>query len=115
MKKEEFPKLDKKFKTKWMKALRSGEYKQGFGTLKEELDGIVKYCCLGVAGEISGVKNLHTCGTLAKGCNLKGISKIPSPIVGDIGNNILVNKLVTMNDSGKYSFKRIATWIEKNL
>jgi hypothetical protein len=36
--------MDKKLKAKWVKALRSGEYKQGGGYLFS--DG--KYCCLGV-------------------------------------------------------------------
>lgn len=37
--------MDTKLKTKWVKALRSGRYKQGCGNLRN-LDGT--YCCLGV-------------------------------------------------------------------
>lgn len=38
---------------KWVKALRSGKYKQGTGTLKQyNRKGQVKYCCLGVLCEL---------------------------------------------------------------
>jgi hypothetical protein len=37
----------------WVEALRSGEYKQTSGALKDEFDG---YCCLGVLCEISGLE-----------------------------------------------------------
>lgn len=46
--------IDKKYKPlidKWLTALRSGEYEQGYGQLYEE----EKYCCLGVLCELSGV------------------------------------------------------------
>lgn len=38
---------------KWVKALRSGKFKQGTGTLKQyNSKGQVKYCCLGVLCEL---------------------------------------------------------------
>ena len=43
--------LPKKFMKKWTKALRSGNYDQGTGTLLD--DG--HFCCLGVACDIVGV------------------------------------------------------------
>ena len=36
----------------WVKALRSGMYKQALGQLRRILDGEKSYCCLGVAQEI---------------------------------------------------------------
>lgn len=42
--------------TKWVEALRSGDFEQGKGALKD-VDG--NYCCLGVACEISGVVELR--------------------------------------------------------
>ena len=38
----------------WVKALRSGKYKQGEGVLRVE----DKYCCLGVACELAGVADI---------------------------------------------------------
>ncbi len=42
---------------KWLTALRSGEYDQATGKLRELNDNgdVVGYCCLGVACEISGL------------------------------------------------------------
>jgi hypothetical protein len=37
------------FKAKWLKALRSGRYKQATGILRRRQDGHPAYCCLGVA------------------------------------------------------------------
>ena len=45
------PKLDKKLKAKWIKALLSGDYKQGKGILKNKKG---EYCCLGVLADICG-------------------------------------------------------------
>lgn len=41
--------MKKSIMTKWVKALRSGEYKQGFGYLCNEGN----HCCLGVLCEIA--------------------------------------------------------------
>lgn len=50
--------MDKKLKTKWVNALRSGRYKQDQGCLKVRGGG---YCCLGVLAVVSG-KALSTHG-----------------------------------------------------
>jgi len=42
--------MDQAIKTEWVAALRSGEYQQGSGYLRD-LDG--KYCCLGVLCDIA--------------------------------------------------------------
>ena len=115
-----YPKLPKKFKEKWLKALRSGEYDQGEASLY--LDGA--YCCLGVAGHICGIsnksmtdksyfqKNDFTTQTLKSyGNKLPKILITVSPFI-EVGG--VIWKLANMNDGAK-SFKQIATWIEKNL
>jgi hypothetical protein len=50
--------MDEKLKAKWVKALRSGKYKQAHDTLKGETnDRDIGYCCLGVLCEIApGIK-----------------------------------------------------------
>jgi hypothetical protein len=46
--------MDKKIKARWVKALRSGEYKQGTGYLaKKRGSEARRYCCLGVLCELA--------------------------------------------------------------
>lgn len=86
--KKEYPKLPKAFKNKWIKALRSGDYKQGEDLLKAQqytedgikIKGEYKYCCLGVAGDICGA-SVGDRAYLIKG--MRGLSKIPEAIRGD--------------------------------
>lgn len=112
-------KLPKRFKEKWLKALRSGEYKQGETFLFNNLEN--SYCCLGIAGSICGLKNKSlSCGSLYteeggfSKYQIKKIEKVlPEILIGDF-DNYIVARLANMNDSGR-SFKQIANWIEKNL
>ncbi len=110
-------KLPPVFKAKWIAALRSGKYKQGQGALCEETKlGVYKYCCLGVAEMVCGnrIENILDMGIsedLRKNSKVPKILKTPRPgsIIG------LGDDFVDMNDTRKFSFKRIATFIEKNL
>lgn len=46
--------MNPEIKEKWVAALRSGEYKQGRGTLKyTDRDDNAAYCCLGVLCEVA--------------------------------------------------------------
>lgn len=45
---------------RWVEALRSGEFKQGRGTLCDGTFGDDKYCCLGVACELAAREGLVT-------------------------------------------------------
>ena len=52
----------KELKDKWIKALESGEYTQGFGALVKNkeisISGKTEHCCLGVLGDIHpGLEN----------------------------------------------------------
>lgn len=99
--------LPKKFKEKWVKALRSGKYKQGGGQLYNELDN--SYCCLGVACFIVNKKNppssgyIHSCKSYS--------DKIDKLLIGE---SPVAIKLSVFNDQEK-SFKWIASYIEKYL
>lgn len=59
-------KLPKEFTEKWLKALRSGEYEQGEGMLKDNIPSEIDthetycYCCLGVAGDLCSDVELYT-------------------------------------------------------
>ena len=111
-------KLPKHFKTKWIKALRSGEYIQG----QAQLENNKKYCCLGVACKISDPQlDISGRGLITKSHfgDLIETLKIPKLLIGTIDKssndfNIVVTTLVKMNDIGK-SFDEISTWIETHL
>lgn len=61
--------VDRELVQKWVAALRSGEYKQGYGRLHLAKDN--SFCCLGVLCEVAGVK------------------KVPPPTRGGWGNYYL--------------------------
>lgn len=102
--------MDKKAKAKWIKALRSGKFKQTTGKLyrKEPPHSWCEpsgYCCLGVLKETVTGKNP---GTRAE--------RLDRPLRVRLGITSTQEKdLIAMNDDHKFSFRRIATWIEKNL
>jgi hypothetical protein len=45
-------------KVKWLTALRSGQYTQGFTKLKSSAMGSIRHCCLGVLCEIAKTEGL---------------------------------------------------------
>lgn len=46
--------MNPEIKEKWLAALRSGEYEQGQGHLRQQdADGVNKFCCLGVLCELA--------------------------------------------------------------
>lgn len=117
--------LPKRFKQGWIKALRSGKYQQGESFLKKtDENNVERYCCLGVACEIT--KNPireYDDSWITKYNNKNG--KIPKLLVGkgdhsvdDNGDilpeGVITQKLSGMNDGGR-SFKYIAKWIERYL
>lgn len=110
-----YPKLPKKFKAKWLQALRSGKYDQGSSTmLKDD-----KYCCLGVGCK---VLNIPESEIEENGFPFKSIiKKIPKYFDNNVeGVAEWQDKLSYMNDGvlayqRAQSFKQIANWIEANL
>lgn len=126
-------KMNQEIKQKWLKALRSGEYKQGAGGLKRihssnnpSGKNTFSYCCLGVLSEICGIENeavkLDT-GTLFSGIyyfkypmNCKRLTNMPPAIwLKSVGiSDYVGDELAEMNDDGM-PFIKIADWIEENL
>lgn len=101
--------MNKRLKQKWVRALLSGEYRQGKECLRQrEVDENGKefttYCCLGVlraVGSETGMRMRKTADeVLTASCGL---------------SDDIQQKLAARNDSGRWNFKRIAAWIEKNL
>lgn len=94
--------MDKKLKVKWVKALRSGRYKQTTHEMKNA-DG---YCCLGVLRQI-----MHR-GSKAEDENKFILCKAHQNEAGLTRRQ--QDRLADMNDDGK-TFKEIADYIEAKL
>lgn len=81
--------MDKKLKTRWVKALLSGRYKQGTSYLYDEIHQ--EFCCLGVLCVVAGAKR-------------EAIESIGLPKSVDGFRNIIgrreANKLACLNDAG---------------
>lgn len=132
-------KLPKRFKAKWVKALRSGDFVQAHGTLLEaEPFQVAKpeCCCIGVAAIVCGISegDIEERSLLSEDeysyMKLADIKeKVPLLLIGNAASdsedfNPLVKKLTLFNDGGhinggkwkeKKSFKWIASYIERYL
>jgi hypothetical protein len=97
--------MKKKIAMDWVKALRSGKYEQGQGTLKTE-DG--KFCCLGVLREIGYAPMSYTWdGSLSdRDSEVCGMSNVGTECVG-----MTQSELAKLNDGGA-TFDEIADLIE---
>ena len=120
--------LEPKVKKAWVKALRSGKYRQSYASLKAVKNKHSSYCCLGVLAEVKGVKwermvsYSHTVDRCPR-VNGKIVSEDESAVYLDpkfAGISIKIQKkLAEMNDGDQYgkvyNFREIADYIEKNL
>ncbi len=97
-------KLTRKFKSAWVKALRSGVYKQGRNQLRNPRN---EFCCLGVAADVFNPERwLKT-----DRCRYEDSSlSLPSRLLPDEFQDILA----TMNDTDRNDFNEIADFIEAN-
>ena len=104
--------MDKKIKKKWLKALRSGKYKQGMGTLRIE----DRFCCLGVLCDLLDPKKWEQDEydeLRFRYLGERGL--LPTGIKVELNINPIDElKVIDMNDTGLH-FNRIADWIEENL
>ena len=99
--------MNKNLKRKWLRALRSGRYKQGKYYLRNSED---RYCCLGVLCE---------CLEKPKWNDMNGYYKYKDRYVGTVSKRILSDKiqntLIDLNDSECMSFLEIADYIKNNI
>ena len=132
--------MNPEIKTKWLTALRSGDYNQGQTLLRSTKD---EYCCLGVLCDLAPPEvcrwedpqesDLEFSGYTStsprptpSGMTSLGSSRTtlfssrvnpPDAVLewaGEIGAKA-VSDLVLMNDREGASFDEIADWIEENL
>lgn len=110
--------MKQSYAKKWVKALRSGKYKQTQKKLKDETG----YCCLGVLCEVAGKKFTNRNGTyyVSRTDNsgtVPDVVKKQTELYSTIGlvkNGSITESLSQFNDDRNWSFKKIATYIEKN-
>jgi hypothetical protein len=106
-------------KEKWVAALRSGDYKQGYARLKkQDAKGNLSYCCLGVLAEVAGFGFLETANRSGD-FPLKAFEGVyavlPKEHLKEAGlDSAAQDKLVDFNDGGR-SFKWIAYYIDRYL
>lgn len=123
--------MNQKVKKLWVKALRSGKFKQGQGTLKQVTKkGKVKHCCLGVLCELHSQKfgrkfkikynpdlkeeeflYLKETEVLPKAV-AKWAGLENNPTVPILGSETFLSEL---NDSEDYTFNQLADLIEQHL
>lgn len=104
--------MDKHLKKRWVTALRSGQYTQGTGCLRNGS----KFCCLGVLCDLRNPSGWEECGP-EHNVYYPGTYRFAGRLA-DLESNIVdaeaQRHLVRMNDLGA-SFATIADWIEVNL
>lgn len=101
-------------KAKWVEALRSGEFKQyKGGALKDtSASGKVSFCCLGVLCEISPAVEKHNVYAEEQ---LSDAALAYAGFTDEVQQTLISLNDGTNDDPNGASFKRIATYIEKNL
>jgi len=107
--------MDTEIKRKWVKALRSGKYKQTRGRLKARNGAM---CCLGVLEhKVLGVPYKWWPD---QGIYLNSEFSYTGPTYRDTImqsglTTPLFKRLADLNDLDKWSFEQIADWIEEKL
>lgn len=115
----------------WIAALRSGEYKQGMGSLCRIKEGVKSYCCLGVRLQTQGKLEIHSSGKFCydswgegdknttafaaenPDCDIfENLGKFPKGVTLYLENNDRFRGLAQLNDHG-FSFSEIADILEK--
>ena len=117
----------KAVKKLWIKALRSGKYRQGTNALcRRDGHKHLKYCCLGVLCDLAVKSGIATKGSYNEESNKASFEEdetnfLPKVVqdwaglkdrTGKFNKGDYSNDLAILNDDGK-SFKEIADIIEK--
>lgn len=121
-----YPKMDPEVKQLWLRALRSGDFKQGTNYLNQVTpDGGNEYCCLGVLCELA-VSEIGTEPAKPAGRGAAWIGRwlyyggnatyLPQYVKDWSGiSGLAQTHLSKLNDSARRNFNEIADWIEAEL
>lgn len=114
--------MNPKIKAKWVKRLRSGEYRQGRRALRTTVAGEDHFCCLGVLCEIAVDEGVIPAPEIAEGARwYDGSSVYPPPSVvqwadlPDVNPAVGASRLADLNDTYGCTFDEIADMIEEDL
>lgn len=126
--------MKKRIKKLWLAALRSGEYRQGTGALRsqrymsgkhiKDVEYVDVFCCLGVLCNLHAQAHPEIAAAQTNRSAYMGLTgTLPHEVADWAGiprrteddENSAQDKLMTLNDSRGFSFKKIANWVEKNL
>lgn len=102
--------LTKDEKSRWLQALRSGEYKQGNGALCVSNGETKEYCCLGVLADIIDPTKFEPYNGRTY-WQWGGLGQLFATRIMPSEHE---QRLILMNDKGD-SFSIIADWIETNI
>src|SRR5262249_12501553 len=102
-------------KRTWIAALRSGDYQQGHGILRERsLRGRTRFCAMGVLFDLVSRARWWDRLTRRAGRTDMVLGYVPMEVLAEIGISNAQQALITsLNDSGK-TFEQIADVIEQD-
>lgn len=105
--------LPREFATKLIKALNSGEYKQGRSSLFK--DGC--FCVHGVIMDLSGIPlYLIKQGLYARDIECRAhVDLVEMGLPKQLHDSRLEDELMCLNDQRKLSFSQIGEWITENV
>jgi len=98
--------MDATVKAAWVAALRSGKYKQGEAAMYNRTTDA--YCCLGVLCAVQDPFSVSFMG-------LPGSNIAPTPELRAGLDDADINILMAANDTHRWTFEEIATYIEDML
>ena len=120
------PAQQKANRLEWIEALRSGQYEQGSGNLKQIRSSAKElYCCLGVLCDVSNLKEWFATGDMANTFKYGDVDLeeglVPPEVrdwaglteyAVDWDSVHFEESLAAKNDDKGWSFEQIADWLE---
>jgi hypothetical protein len=107
--------MEQQLKEKWVKALRSGEYKQGRDELKSSTDDGFEFCCLGVLCDIVNPELWAFVDDKWEWNGSVDVPKYQPMYLPEFDAELWAYTFDNMNDDEERTFAEIADYIEENL